>query len=392
MSRERIVKDTPKRGKLTENQVKRAVEKVVLGKDSDGNTIPSGEYRKTRLCLGVPGVELQNPDMLQAFVEIGLLLPDVPLDNHSLELRLWVPWPADRKDFSLYKINPETGRAYAGASDFMMEVRHTDSYFSPQLPDAVWEDAPRVAWQTLSEQVEDYIKIIIRTQHLRQRNWPLLPEGDPHWVDYFNEFLEYFEFEKQKTTTLDPEHILLVCVGHLSSPVEMLRQCLDKNLDPNSNLPAITMVIEDCVDFEGEEFRELTANFVAPIKLDIKPVSIDLITNILKSFRSTYIDDFVDVRSIDLKLPADALSSTQHDSAPPLEKWEGFTQIGFDLGFSEDDSRIFIDRRLLLDTTDIGDDIHETIFNTIETLEKRRGLDNIENKKLDRQKEVLEEL
>ena len=373
MSRERIVKDTPKRGKLTENQVKRAVEKVVLGKDSDGNTIPSGEYRKTRLCLGVPGVELQNPDMLQAFVETGLLPADVPLTKHSLELRLWVSWPADRKDFSLYKISPETGRAYAGASGLMMETRHTDTHFFPQLPDSVWENAPRVHWETFSENVEDLMKIIIQTQNLRQRDWPLLPEGDPHWVDYFNKFLERFEFQQQKFATLDPQHVLLVCAGHLSSPVEMLRQCLDKNLDPNSNPPAITMVIEDCVDFEGEEFRELTANSVAPIKLDVEFVSIDVITNILKSFRSTYIDDFVDLRSIDLKLLADALGSTQRDWTTPLERWERFTQIGFDFGFSEDDSRIFIDRKLLLDTTDIGDNIHETIFNTIETLEKRRG-------------------
>ena len=37
MSRERIVKDTPKRGKLTEKQIQRAVEKVIytrLGRDA----------------------------------------------------------------------------------------------------------------------------------------------------------------------------------------------------------------------------------------------------------------------------------------------------------------------------------------------------------------------
>ena len=188
MTRERIIKDPPKRGKLTKHQVKRAVEKVALGKHSDEEATLSGQYSKTRLCLGIPGLELQNPDMLQAFVEIGLLPPDVPLTNHSLELRLWVPWPAHRTDFSLYKINPETGGAYGGASGLMMEVRHTDTHFHPQLPARVWEDAPRVHWETFSAQVEDFIKIIIRTQHLRQRDWSLLPEGDPHWVNYFNEF------------------------------------------------------------------------------------------------------------------------------------------------------------------------------------------------------------
>ena len=37
MARERIVKDTPKRGKLTERQIQRAVEKVIytrLGRDA----------------------------------------------------------------------------------------------------------------------------------------------------------------------------------------------------------------------------------------------------------------------------------------------------------------------------------------------------------------------
>ena len=40
----------------------------------------------------------------------------------------------------------------------MMEVRHTDSHFYPQIPDSVWEDAPRVHWETFSEDVEDLMK------------------------------------------------------------------------------------------------------------------------------------------------------------------------------------------------------------------------------------------
>ena len=178
MARGRTIKFPSKRGKLTKRQVKRAVEKVVLGKPGDGETTSSIQYYKTLLRLGVPGVELQNPDMLQAFVEAGLLPPDAPLENHSLELRLWVPWPADRKDFSIYKINPETGLRYGGASGLMMETRHTERHFHPQLPDSVWENAPRVQWETFSENVADLIKTIIRTQHLRQRAWSLLPEGD----------------------------------------------------------------------------------------------------------------------------------------------------------------------------------------------------------------------
>ena len=398
MARERIIKDTPKRGKLTKSQVKRAVEKVVLGKPNDGETTSSTQYYKTLLRLGVPGVELQNPDMLKAFVEIGLLPPDVPLDNHSLDLRLWVPWPADRKDFSLYKINPETGRAYGGASGLMMEVRHTDKHFYPQIPDSVWEDAPRVHWETFSEDVEDLMKIIIRTQHLRQRAWPLLPEGDSRWIDYFNEFLGYFESQQQKFTRLDPQRALLVCIGGFSSPVEVLTQCLHRNLlDRNSNITEITMVIEDCVDFEEVELRELIANSLTLIKLDVNIASLDVIAEILehhrargkslslilprknkadmlKSFRSTYIDYLAHLKNGDCELRADILGAIQRDCDSRIERWDRFLQISVDFSFSEYDLERFIDiDRKLLDAVDVDKGVSEAISNAIEVLEEMLG-------------------
>ena len=167
-----------------------------------------------------------------------------------------------------------------------MEARHTDKHFYPQLPDNVWEDAPRVHWETFSRDVEDLIKIIIRTQHMRQRAWPLLPKGDARWVDYFNEFLEYFEFQQQKFTTLDPQRVLIVCVGGFSSPIEELTRCLHKNLDRNSNITEITMVVEDCVDFEAAELGELIANSLTPIKLDVNIASLDVIAEILEHHRA----------------------------------------------------------------------------------------------------------
>lgn len=394
VARERIIKDPPKRGKLTKSQVKRAVEKVVLGKPSDGHARSSGQYNKTRLRLGVPGIELQNPDMLQAFVEMGLLPPDVPLSNHSIELRLWVPWPSDRTDFSLYKINPETGRVYGGESGLMMEARHTDSHFYPQLPDRVWENAPRVHWKTFSEDVESLIKIIIRTQHLRQRAWSLLPEGDPHWIGYFKEFSEYFEFQKQKFTTRDPQRALLVCIGGFSSPVETLTQCLHKNLDRNSNVTEITMVIEDCVDFEREELGELIANSLTPIKLDVNIASLDVIaeilehhrtlgknlsqilprknrTDMLKSFRSTYFDYLANLKNSDPKLRADILSAVQRDCDSRIERWDRFLQISVDFSFSEYDLERFIDiDRKLLDAIDVDKGVPEAISNAIKVLEE----------------------
>ncbi len=397
MARERIIKDTPKRGKLTKSQVKRAVEKVVLGKPSDGETNSSAQYYKTLLRLGVPGVELQNPDMLKAFVETGLLPPDVPLDNYSLELRLWVPWPADRKDFSLYKINPETGRAYAGASDLMMEARHTDSHFHPQLPDSVWENAPRVHWKTFSEDVEDLIKIIIRTQHLRQRALPLLPMGDSRWISYFNEFSEYFEFQKQKFTTLDPQRVLIVCIGGFSSPTEELMRCLHKNLDRNSNITEITMVIEDCVDFEEAELGELIANSLTPIKLDVNIASLDVIAEILehhrargkslslilpkknkvdmlKNFRSTYIDYLAHLKNGDRELRADVLGTIQRDCDARIERWDRFLHIGVAFSFSESDLERFINiDRNLLDAIDVDESIEEAVSNAIKVLEEMLG-------------------
>ena len=397
MARGRTIKFSPKRGKLTRKQAKRAVEKVVLGKPNDGETTSSTQYYKTLLRLGVPGVELQNPDMLQAFVEMGLLLPDVPLDNHSLELRLWVPWPACRKDFSLYKINPETGGAYGGASGLMMEVRHTDSHFYPQHPDSIWEKAPRVHWETFSKDVEDFIKIMIRTQHLRQRDWPLLPEGDSRWINYFNEFLEYFESQQQKFTTLDPQRVLIVCVGGFSSPTEELTRCLHKNLDRNSNITEITMVIEDCVDFEKAELRELIANSLTPIKLDVNIASLDVIAEILehhrargkslslilprknkadmlKSFRSTYIDYLAHLKNGDRELRADVLGAIQRDCDSRIERWDRFLHIGVDFSFSEYDLEKFIDLdRSLLDAIDIDEGIHEAIVNAIKVLEEMLG-------------------
>ena len=397
MARERTIKFSPKRGKLTKRQVKRAVEKVVLGKPSDGETTSSTQYYKTLLRLGVPGVELQNPDMLQAFVEAGLLPPDVPLDNHSLELRLWVPWPADRKDFSLYKINPETGLRYGGASGLMMETRHTNSHFHPQLPDSVWENAPRVQWETFSENVTDLIKTIIRTQHLRQRDWSLLPEGDSRWISSFNEFSEYFEFQQQKFTTLDPQRVLIVCVGGFSSPTEELTRCLHKNLDRNSNITEITMVIEDCVDFEEAELGELIANSFTPIKLAVNIASLDVIAEILehhrtrgkslslilpkknridmlKSFRSTYIDYLAHLKNRDHELQADVLGAIQRDCDARLERWDRFLHIGVDFSFSEYDLEKFIDLdRKLLDAIDIDEGIYEAIASAIEVLEEMLG-------------------
>ena len=404
MARERIIKDPPKRGKLTKSQVKRAVEKVVLGKPNDEQTMPAGQYCKTRLRLGVPGVELQNPDILQAFVETGLLPPDVPLTNHSLELRLWVPWPTDRTNFSLYKINPETGLRYVGASGIMMEAHYTDGHFYPQLPDSVWGNAPRVNWHTFSEQVEDFMKVILRTQQRRQRDWPLLPEGDPHWVNYFKEFLEYFEFGKQKFTTLDPQRALLVCIGGFSSPIETLTQCLHKNLDRNSNITEITMVIEDCVedcvDFEMEELEELIADSLTPIKLDVNIASLDVIaeilehhracgknpslilpkknrTDMLKSFRSTYIDYLAHLKNGESEWRADVLGAIQRDCDSRIERWDRFLHIGVDFSFSEYDLERFIDiDRNLLDAIDVDEGIEKAVSNAIEVLEEMIGWKN----------------
>ena len=397
MARERIIKDTPKRGKLTKSQVKRAVEKVVLGKPRDGETTSSTQYYKTLLRLGVPGVELQNPDMLKAFVDMGLLPPDVPLDNHSLELRLWVPWPADRKNFSLYKINPETGLRYVGASGLMIEAHHTDNHFFPQLPDSVWANAPRVHWQTFSEDVKDLIKIIIRTQHLRQRDWPLLPQGDSCWISYFNEFSEYFEFQQQKFATLDPQRILIVCVGGFSSPIEELTRCLHKNLDRNTNVTEITMVIEDCVDFEMEELGELIANSLTPINLDVNIASLDVIAEILghhrargkslslilprknkvdmlKSFRATYIDYLAHLKNSDRELRTDILGAIQRDCDARIERWDRFLHIGVAFSFSESDLERFVNiDSNLLNAIDVDEGIEEAVSNAIKVLEEMLG-------------------
>ncbi len=59
MARERIVKDTPKRGKLTERQIQRAVEKVIytrLGRDAKTGKFISckeAEHRKETAAVEI---------------------------------------------------------------------------------------------------------------------------------------------------------------------------------------------------------------------------------------------------------------------------------------------------------------------------------------------------
>ena len=56
MARERIVKDTPKRGKLTEKQIQRAVEKVIytrLGRDAKTGRFITCKEAKHRKATAV---------------------------------------------------------------------------------------------------------------------------------------------------------------------------------------------------------------------------------------------------------------------------------------------------------------------------------------------------
>ncbi len=394
MARERIIKDPLKRGKLTKSQVKRAVEKVVLGKHGGSEAISSTQHSKTRLRLGVLGVELQDSRILQAFVESGLLPPDVPLTNHSIELRLWVPWPPDRSDFSLYKINPETGQRYGGASGLMMEVRHTETHFSPELPETVWEETPRVHWETLSEHVQDFIDIIIRTQHLRERNWRLMPDGDTNWIEYFNAFMDFHKSQKEKFKRLKPQRVFIGCVGGFSSPLEMLTQCLHKNLDQNTNITEITMVVEDCVKFEVEELRQLVASTINPINLDIKIASLEQMAEILqehrqrginlsyilpaknrtymlKSLRTTYIDYLAALGNGNNESRGIILDEIRSDCNFRIERLNRFCKIEIDFSFSKEelDKLIHTDHRILK-AVNSNRNIPEAISNGINVLEE----------------------
>ena len=49
MARERIIKDTPKRGKLTDRQIQRAVEKVIYARLGGGE---AGHTRHTTIKVG----------------------------------------------------------------------------------------------------------------------------------------------------------------------------------------------------------------------------------------------------------------------------------------------------------------------------------------------------
>lgn len=80
----------------------------------------------------------------------------------------------------------------------------------------------------------------------------------------------------------------LVCIGGFSSPGEMLARCLHKNLDRNSNITEITMVVEDCIEFEMDELGELLENSPIPITLHlVPPVSLEQIAEILQDSRNS---------------------------------------------------------------------------------------------------------
>ena len=53
MARGRIVKDTPKRGKLTKSQVKRIVEKVVYGEEGSRKTTSSNRQKSQGTTFNV---------------------------------------------------------------------------------------------------------------------------------------------------------------------------------------------------------------------------------------------------------------------------------------------------------------------------------------------------
>ena len=58
MARERIVKDTPKRGKLTEKQIQRAVEKVIYTRlERDAKTGRFITCKEAKHCKATAGVE-----------------------------------------------------------------------------------------------------------------------------------------------------------------------------------------------------------------------------------------------------------------------------------------------------------------------------------------------
>ena len=157
------------------------------------------------------------------------------------------------------------------------------------------------------------------------------------------------------------------------------------------------MVIEDCVDFEIEELGELIANSLTPINLDVNIASLDVIaeilqdhrargknlsqilprknrTDMLKGFRSTYIDYLAHLKNSDSELRADILGAIQRDCDSRIERWDRFLQIGIDFAFSEYDLERFIDiDRNLLDAIDIDSGIHEAISNAIEVLEEMIG-------------------
>ena len=157
------------------------------------------------------------------------------------------------------------------------------------------------------------------------------------------------------------------------------------------------MVIEDCVDFEMEELGELIADSLTPINLDVNIASLDVIAEILehhrargknlslilpkknkvdmlKSFRSTYIDYLVHLKNDDRELRADILGAIQRDCDARIERWDRFLHIGVAFSFSESDLERFINiDRNLLDAIDVDEGIEGAVSKAIKVLEEMLG-------------------
>ena len=209
--------------------------------------------------------------------------------------------------------------------------------------------------------------------------------------------MDFHKSQKEKFKRLKPQRVFIGCVGGFSSPLEMLTQCLYKNLDRNTNITEITMVVEDCVKFEVEELGQLVASTINPINLDIKIASLEQMAEILqelrlrgkslsyilpaknrtymlKSLRTTYIDYLAALENGNRKSRADTHDAIQNECKSHIKRWNRLRKIEVDFAFSKDDlDKLIHSDRTILKTVNRNKGIPQSISNGINIMEEMLG-------------------
>lgn len=194
------------------------------------------------------------------------------------------------------------------------------------------------------------------------------------------------------------QRALLVCIRGASSPVEMLARCLHKNnLDRNSNITEITMVVEDCIELEVDKFGELLESSSTPIDLKVGHASLEQIaenlqdwrnrgvtlsqilpaknrTDMLESCRSLYIAYLDNMLNSNSESAVIMLDTIWRECHLRIERWNRFRRLGVDFVFLKEElAKLIRCDSAILDATYVEGGVSTAITNAIRIIDEMLG-------------------